>query len=276
MKNGRKMTEVENLMFTLQMQNATGDADQMKSIVHEELFYNLRTLMEVDGFDMSFMDTQPFIEALCLANKEQIEAGNDVMDWGTRQLAHATFKLYLSRVDDSFVHMVNARDWKHRMHQFVSIYVLCLSEHYADRSGWITIREFFAEKQAAKEGTVRQLIWKKSNPSPMNGQYIYLSGIENAVWFKKKGGTFNARCKNTVFEYPCGRSKMHPTEKNHKLLQELILDNSNPSDLVFDPCAGSGSHLLVARDNGRDYIGIELDEGYFKIAESRLSGAISA
>ena len=44
-----------------------------------------------------------------------------------------------------------------------------------------TIREFFAEKQAAKEGTVRQLIWKKTNPSPMNGQYIYLSGIENAL-----------------------------------------------------------------------------------------------
>ena len=146
MKNGRKMTEVENLMFTLQMQNATGDADQMKSIVHEELFYNLRTLMEVDGFDMSFMDTQPFIEALCLANKEQIEAGNDVMDWGTRQLAHATFKLYLSRVDDSFVHMVNARDWKHRMHQFVSIYVLCLSEHYADRSGWIKTLAAMAEE----------------------------------------------------------------------------------------------------------------------------------
>lgn len=139
-----------------------------------------------------------------------------------------------------------------------------------------TIREFFAEKQAAKEGTVRQLIWKKTNPSPMNGQYIYLSGIENALWFKKKGGTFNARCKNTVFEYPCGRSKMHPTEKNHKLLEELILDNSNPGDLVFDPCAGSGSHLLVARDNGRDFIGVELDEGYFKITEDRLSGAISA
>lgn len=139
-----------------------------------------------------------------------------------------------------------------------------------------TLREFFAEKQAAKEGTVRQLIWKKTNPSPMNGQYIYLSGIENALWFKKKGGTFNARCKNTVFEYPCGRSKMHPTEKNHKLLEELIQDNSNPGDLVFDPCAGSGSHLLVARDNGRDFIGVELDEGYFKLAEDRLSGAISA
>ena len=79
-----------------------------------------------------------------------------------------------------------------------------------------------------------------------------------------------------MFEYPCGRSKIHPTEKNHKLLEELILDNSNPGDLVFDPCAGSGSHLLVARDNGRDYIGVELDEGYFKIAEDRLSDAVSA
>ena len=139
-----------------------------------------------------------------------------------------------------------------------------------------TIHKFFSDKQAKKEGTVRQLIWKKSNPSPMNGQHIYLSGIENAVWFKKRGGTFNARCKNTVFEHPCGRSKMHPTEKNHKLLAELILDNSNPGDLVFDPCAGSGSHLLVARENERDFIGVELDEGYFKIAKDRLSGAISA
>lgn len=44
------------------------------------------------------------------------------------------------------------------------------------------IYKFFAEK----EGTVRQLIWKKTNPSPMNGQYIYLSGIENAFGLRKK------------------------------------------------------------------------------------------
>lgn len=130
---------------------------------------------------------------------------------------------------------------------------------------------FFADKQQKKEGTVRQLIWKKTNPSPMNGQHIYLSGIENAVWFKKRGGIFNAHCKNTVFEYPCGRSKQHPTEKNHKLLEELILDNSNAGDLVFDPCCGSGSHLLMARDNDREFLGIELNEKYFNIAQSRLN-----
>lgn len=83
------------------------------------------------------------------------------------------------------------------------------------------IHKFFSEKQAKKLGTVRQLIWEKSNPSPMNGQYIYLSGIENAVWFKKKGGTFNAKCKNTVFKYPCGRSKLHPTEKKSRLAERI-------------------------------------------------------
>ena len=133
------------------------------------------------------------------------------------------------------------------------------------------IHKFFSDKQKKGKGTVRQLIWKKTNPSPMNGQYIYLSGIENAVWFKKRGGVFNAHCKNTVFEYACGRSKLHPTEKNHDLLKELILDNSNEGDIVFDPCAGSGSHLLVAKENGRNFLGIELNNKYFKIAENRCS-----
>lgn len=115
-------------------------------------------------------------------------------------------------------------------------------------------------------------MWEKSNPSPMNGQYVYLSGVEFAVWFKKKGSkVFNAHCKNVVFKYPNGTSKYHPTEKNHKLLKDLILDNTNPSDTVFDPCMGSGSHLFVALENNRNGLGIELNNDYFNIAKQRLS-----
>lgn len=132
------------------------------------------------------------------------------------------------------------------------------------------IHKFFQEKQDKHKGTVRQLIWEKTNPSPMNGQHIYLSGIENAVWFKKRGSTFNAHCKNTVFKYPCGRSKIHPTEKNHDLLKELILDNSNAGDVIFDPCCGSGSHCLVAKQNDRNYIGIEINDEWYEIAKNRI------
>lgn len=146
-----------------------------------------------------------------------------------------------------------------------TIIIFCSKEQISE------IYEFFNEKQKKKLGTVRQLIWEKTNPSPMNGQYIYLSGIENAVWFKKKGAVFNAHCKNPVFKYSCGRSKLHPTEKNHDLLKELILDNSNEDDIVFDPCTGSGSHLLVAKENNRRWLGVELREKYFDIAVDRLN-----
>lgn len=145
-----------------------------------------------------------------------------------------------------------------------SCIIFCGKEQFS------TIHQYFSDKQKKHLGTVRQLIWEKSNPSPMNGQYIYLSGIENAVWFKKRGGVFNAHCKNTVFTYPVGRSKLHPTEKNKDLLKELLEDNSNRGGLIFDPCAGSGAHLLAAKQNGRNYIGCELNENYFAIAQERL------
>ena len=142
-----------------------------------------------------------------------------------------------------------------------SIVIFCGREQFS------IIYEYFA----SKKGTVRPIVWEKTNPSPMNGQYIYLSGVEFAVWFKKSGAkTFNAHCKNTVFRFPSGRSKLHPTEKNHKLLEDLILDNTNEGDIVFDPCAGSGSHLYVAKQLNRKYYGIELAEKYYKIGKERL------
>jgi DNA modification methylase len=133
------------------------------------------------------------------------------------------------------------------------------------------IFNYFDNYAKQHKGTVRQLIWKKTNPSPMNGDYIYLSGIENAIWFKKKGGVFNTHCKTNVFEYPCGRSKLHPTEKNHQLITDLILDNSNENDIIFDPCCGSGSHCLMAKENNRRYLGIELNTEYFNVAKNRFT-----
>ena len=145
-----------------------------------------------------------------------------------------------------------------------TIIIFCGKEQFS------TIFNYFAKKQNDKRGTVRQIIWQKSNPAPLQGQYIYLSGIENAVWFKKRGATFNAHCKNTVFKYPNGRSKIHPTEKNHDLIKELILDNSNEGDIIFDPCCGSATHCLCAEQLNRKYIGVELDKQYFDVAVERM------
>ena len=146
-----------------------------------------------------------------------------------------------------------------------SICIFCGKEQFSK------IYQFFAD---IGKGTVRPVVWEKTNPSPMNGQYIYLSGVEMGVWYKKQGAkTFNAHCKNSVFHYPNGRSKLHPTEKNHMLLADLIQDNSNVGQIIFDPCAGSGSHCYVAKQLGRKYVGVELDEQYFNVAKERLANA---
>lgn len=138
---------------------------------------------------------------------------------------------------------------------------------FCGKGQFSTLFNYFSTKSL---GTVRQLIWRKTNPVPSNGKYVYLSGIENAVWFRKPKGTFNAYCKNTVFDYPIQSKQIHPTEKNHKLLTELILDNTNEGDVVFDPCMGSGSTGLMAVKNGRNFIGCELNEEYFNVAKERF------
>lgn len=48
---------------------------------------------------------------------------------------------------------------------------------------------------------MRQLVWSKTNPSPMNGQYMYLSSIENAIWFKKRGGHLMHTVKKMFFHF---------------------------------------------------------------------------
>lgn len=142
-----------------------------------------------------------------------------------------------------------------------SICIFCGKEQFS------YIYEYFSNQK----GTVRPIIWQKSNPSPMNGQYVYLSGVELAVWFKFTGSkTFNAHCKNTVFKHPNGSSKLHPTSKNVKLLEELILDNSNENDIILDCCMGSGSTGVACINTNRKFIGIELDEKYFNIAKERI------
>ena len=147
------------------------------------------------------------------------------------------------------------------------IIIFCGKEQFSE------IYKFFANKK----GTTRSIIWQKTNPSPMNGQYVYLSGVEHAVWFKPRGRkVFNAHCKNTVFTYSNGSRKIHPTQKNVDLFKELIADNSNEGEIVFDPFMGSGTTAIAAIDTGRDYIGFELDEEYYKLSEQRISDHIKS
>lgn len=143
-----------------------------------------------------------------------------------------------------------------------SIYIFC-GTHQLGR-----IREIMKDSGM----TTRIIVWHKSNPSPMNGQHVWLSGVEFAVYGKKKGATFNAKCRNTVLKHPCGRNKIHPTEKNLKLFKELIGVSSNEGDWVLDPCMGSGTTAVACKELIRRFIGFELSKEYYDKAIKRLVG----
>lgn len=68
--------------------------------------------------------------------------------------------------------------------------------------------------------------------------------------------------------------KVHPTQKPVALLEYLIKTYTNEGELVLDFTMGSGSTGVACVSTNRNFIGIEKDEGYFKIAEQRIANAI--
>ena len=64
--------------------------------------------------------------------------------------------------------------------------------------------------------------------------------------------------------------KLHPTQKPIALFEYLIRTYSNEGDTILDPCMGSGTTGVACVNTNREFIGIEMNDEYFKIAEERI------
>lgn len=93
----------------------------------------------------------------------------------------------------------------------------------------------------------------------------------------KYGSTFNLwegkKYKSNILKYKKDYDGHHPTQKPVLLLEDLIKTFSNENDLVVDLTMGSGSTGVACKNTNRDFIGIEMNDEYFKIAEQRISDA---
>jgi site-specific DNA-methyltransferase (adenine-specific) len=81
------------------------------------------------------------------------------------------------------------------------------------------------------------------------------------------------KSKANVLEYAKDNDGYHPTQKPVKLLEDLIQTYSNEGNTVLDFTMGSGSTGVACVNTNRNFIGIELDKGYFDIAEKRINEA---
>lgn len=73
-----------------------------------------------------------------------------------------------------------------------------------------------------------------------------------------------------VFSTDTQNSSLHPTQKPVALLEYLIKTYTNEGDLILDNCAGSGSTCIAAINTNRNFIGMEMDDDYFEVAENRI------
>ena len=116
---------------------------------------------------------------------------------------------------------------------------------------------------------------EKSNPMPRNRDRRYVTDYECAIWFTMPKAKWVFNRQDSKYERPKFVASidkgLHPTQKNLKLMEWLIKIHTNENQLVLDPFMGSGSTGVACKNLNRNFIGIELDEEYFKIAKERIN-----
>jgi site-specific DNA-methyltransferase (adenine-specific) len=133
------------------------------------------------------------------------------------------------------------------------------------------------QREAEKVGFAYQntLVWDKGNVTPNR---YYMGACEFILMLKKgKSRTINnPSCSNILRVKNKVGKKYHPTEKPVELMRILIENSTDTGDMVLDPFMGSGSTGVACINADRNFIGIELDEQYFNVAQDRINNARSS
>jgi site-specific DNA-methyltransferase (adenine-specific) len=138
---------------------------------------------------------------------------------------------------------------------------------------------------------LNDVVWIKTNPMPNFRGVRFTNAQETLIWAQKKQGvkyTFNYRAMKALNDDLQMRSdwlipictgkerirlngrKAHSTQKPEALLYRVISACSNTGDVVLDPFFGSGTTGAVAKKLHRNWIGIERDMDYVRIARERM------
>jgi modification methylase len=139
---------------------------------------------------------------------------------------------------------------------------------------------------------LNDIVWIKGNPMPNFRGVRFSNAHETMIWAQKKKGTkytFNHKSMKALnddlqmrsdwkLNLAIGKerirlngSKVHSTQKPEALLYRVIMASSSRGDVLLDPFFGTGTTGAVAKKLGRNWIGIERDKKYIRIAQRRIN-----
>ncbi|MGZ8312500.1 MAG: DNA methyltransferase [Allosphingosinicella sp.] len=153
-----------------------------------------------------------------------------------------------------------------------------------------------AALQDAGYWILNDIIWRKTNPMPNFRGTRFTNAHETLIWASRSEDsryTFNYRAMKALNDDLQMRSdwtlpicagaervktdgaKAHPTQKPESLLYRVLLACTKPGDVVLDPFFGTGTTGAVARRLGREWIGIERETRYIRVARERIDSTLA-
>ena len=113
------------------------------------------------------------------------------------------------------------------------------------------------------------IVWDKLGELKL-GKQIPFAHCE-LVWtsFKKTVRKYTLRSQGFIKDTKDAR--VHPTQKPSELLKWIVRDFSKENDIILDPFMGSGTTGVACKELGRNFIGIEIAEKYYEIAQKRIA-----
>lgn len=152
----------------------------------------------------------------------------------------------------------------------INMYIYCSKRQVKD------LIEYFISKDCNYE----ILTWHKQNPSPLINNN-YLPDTEYIIFAREKGvklyGSYHTKRKyylSGVNQVDKKKYK-HPTIKPLPFIENHIINSSQEGDLILDCYCGSGTTLVGAIKNKRNFIGFEIDKNYYEIAKQRVEEALA-
>jgi modification methylase len=143
---------------------------------------------------------------------------------------------------------------------------------------------------------LNDIVWRKANPMPNFRGTRFTNAHETLIWASRSEDsryTFNYQAMKALNDelqmrsdwlFPIcsggervkgdGGGKAHPTQKPEALLYRILLACTRPGDVVLDPFFGTGTTGAVARRLGREWIGIERETRYVKVARERIESTL--
>ena len=155
-----------------------------------------------------------------------------------------------------------------RVCKYIYIYIWCSKSQIYD------LMSYFVGKHKCNFNI---LVWCKDNPVPMGGS-PFLGDLEYCLVFCEKGAKFNNGWKHKSKWYISHinqsdkKEYLHNTIKPIDLVERHIANSTQENDIVLDPFIGSGTTALACKHLNRKYIGFELNEKWWQIANDRLKG----